>query len=148
MEGQARVRLSDAVILGDVPVGLAGQDGRRMTEVTLDIGECLLTPSRGTTVTFTKTAAACLSNTISYGSQTCDVSCEGAGYPGVITATTTDGHHTIQTSFGSSVFRAETGFCSSIFSGDSVVFKDLPAACALTFFADTTSGQFCDLFCF
>jgi len=109
-----------------------------------DFGGCNFTS--GTVVTFGQPTASCLSNTLTYLGGSCSVECDGAGYPGQI-ATANGAEYSIATQFGTGMYRGETGACPLVFQGNQVVFSGNPAACSLTYFVDTTTDEFCEVFC-
>ena len=100
----------------------------------------------GTTVTFDQPTAACISNTLTYSTGTCSVTCDGTGYPGQIVTATTGGEYSIATQSGTGMYRAMLS-CFLVSQGNQVVFGSSPGLCLTNYFFDTTTSGFCDVYC-
>jgi len=130
-----------AVDLNDQHMLIQTASGQKLFSSFLD---CFV--FAGTTVTFAQPTASCVSNTLTYSTGTCSVSCDGIGYPGQIVTVTTGGEYSIATQAGTGMFKSMLS-CFLISPGNQVAFGSDPSLCLTNYFYDTTSGEFCDVYC-
>lgn len=102
----------------------------------------------GTKVSFSSSPGGCFTNQITSAasSSACAVKCDGSSFYTGVVLSADFSKFVISTLFGNQMFDAQT-ICSGILTGDNVVFENSTGACVTNSFADTQSGQFCNVWC-